>query len=324
MTRHAVPLLLNYSHTNTEIQGMNEISLQEVWRPRYYDVSDDMNMTPNQRRELERRRERTREESRMDSEILGILRAIGPLQRHCRAMSTGTYGREELLHMCTECIHEITAYSRRDTDIHEVYTRLKNIIQPTYLMFRYREDTMVKDWLVETHNILWADESRRAMVTILDYFQGSEEFHRMNKRTYQYQKCVMTLPSQLLPLWNTLLLSDQSSLCDKMRERLGLRRGELGLHEAPRAPCPVIFYISEPLHKLAAETFRQFQNQTPFQQALYHLLFPHPEYRAFTAKAYDLYEERGDPRLMTPLGLPTLLTQLRFRNHSVRELQLTH
>ena len=32
----------------------NAISLQEVWRPRYHDVPDDMNMTPNQRRELER------------------------------------------------------------------------------------------------------------------------------------------------------------------------------------------------------------------------------------------------------------------------------
>jgi hypothetical protein len=35
----------------------NAISLQEVWRPRFYDVPDDMNMTPTQRRELQRQRQ---------------------------------------------------------------------------------------------------------------------------------------------------------------------------------------------------------------------------------------------------------------------------
>ena len=75
--------------------------------------------------------------------------------------------------VCTKWIHEITAYSRRHIDIHEVYTRLKNKMHPIYLKFRYRKDTLVKDWLVVTHKILWTDESHRVMVTLLDYFQGN-------------------------------------------------------------------------------------------------------------------------------------------------------
>lgn len=174
-----------------------------------------------------------------------------------------------------------------------------------------------------------AKDWRRDMGVLLDYFRSNAEFQRMNRITYQYGKCVMTLPlgyqgregttAWFLQLWKQMPDRYKRDFEIAMSEMLpfsmpamhGLpRRHEFRVDvlEAPSAEHVVIFYIMSGLERLAAETFQWHQQRSPFVQALALLHSPHPEYRAFTAKAYDLEVEYGDRRLM--MRLSGLLAQL--------------
>lgn len=170
--------------------------------------------------------------------------------------------------------------------------------------------------------------------TLLDYFRDNQEFQRMNKITYQYQKCVMTLPSEskgneegttswFLKLDKRLSWDDRFTFQPKMSNMLGCtRKTDFAVSVCKGSTHPVVFYIASILKKLALETFSPYHHQRtqamdhrePFWHALHILHDPHPEYRAFTIKTYDLYEEYLiDSKLNTrtpTLDLSTLLAKL--------------
>ena len=157
----------------------------------------------------------------------------------------------------------------------------------------------------------------------------------MNKITYQYQKCAMTLPSEsqgneegttswFLNLDKRLSWDERFTLQYQMSNMLGCpRRTDFSVSVRKGSTHPVVFYIAPILRKLAFETFRPYHHQRthpiehrdPFWHALHILHDPHPEYRAFTAKAYDsevqyLIDSKLNTQTST-LDLSTLLAQLR-------------
>ena len=127
----------------------------------------------------------------------------------------------------------------------------------------------VTNLLQMIYTILWSEVSSRDLTTLRNYFETNTEKHRMNKRTYQHQKCVITLPPSsasrkgenettvwFLKPWNMLLFDDKKIFCGHMGQMINLTQPTiLYVNIRPSRPIPVIFYIKPILTQLDVETF---------------------------------------------------------------------
>jgi hypothetical protein len=265
-----------------------------------------------------------------DERITVIYEELDKLRRVCTFARI--YGHEDMLKICNECVQTISDYENHKIDTDEVFGRLKEIMQVRYVRYGLNGEGIVSSVLKKTHKILWKDGSNRAMATLLEYFGMNVEFQRMGKMTYQYKKCVMTLPVNtykksdiqgnvlwFLRCWNSLLDDDKVLFEAQMSTILKLQ-GRIDFQVSVRedSETVVLLYIDSGLRKLAAETFKPYtgENSNAFVQALDLLHNPHVEYRAFAAKAYDLYEDRGNPLLQSVFvqtELDGLLAELRIQ-----------
>jgi hypothetical protein len=241
---------------------------------------------------------------------------------------------KEIDAMCESCKRTVHVYwnSNETTPITDLWTKLTNTIMPMYYLYHH-DDSKVARLFEKIHRMLFHEVSRRGIATLRNYFESNAEMHRMGQQTYQSHKSVMALqPSSSMQgeneegttqwfakIWNKTLPDDEVFFCACMGRMLHLTRpSDFCVSLRPFLPVPVIFYIHPILEQLARRTFRTRDDYTPFEQALNLLHDPHPEYRAFIAKAYDLYQEYLiDSRLrLTPtLDLSTLLDQLRAGQH---------
>ncbi len=232
-----------------------------------------------------------------------------------------------LSQMCTQCFREISSYSALKIDNHEIFKKLKDIMQPIYLQFRYdpthydpSEIGLIGSVLRKTHSILWSDDSEQAMYTLrVCLWVQNIDLQKMNRITNGYNKCAMTLPREgpwegspawFLQLWNLVLDEDRPRFCAEMGEALKLTgREKFCVSVRKGATHVVVFYVDVGLQELAQRTFRTvFQGMDALTQALDLLHNPHAEYNAFIARACDSHEDRGARHLM--LRLSSLLAEL--------------
>ena len=261
---------------------------------------------------------------------------IEKLERYCRRKQ----GYELFTEMCEACKQTLDVFgpqysdvSTRATTLDELWTNLTNIIKPVYDDTRRDrlQDHKLYDFFQSAVEILWYEDSSDALGTLIQYFEThDEEIKRLNTFTYQYKKCVMTLPASrasvkqdaeneagttvwFMTLWNRLTRTDKGFWIHVIEQMVNRRFREdtmfyFHVSVRPFSPVPVIFYVNPLFDTLAVQTFRPFNGQNSSQQALDALHDPHPEYRAFTAKAYDSSEEY---LIDSRLRLYSLLTQLK-------------